>query len=74
MQEWLRQPLKDEEGRGRYRSLLVWYKETKYEMEMLNGVLIKAYSKIKFLELKVIQANAKVERVSSKKLDDILAL
>ena len=43
-------------------------------MEMLNGVLIKAYSKIKFLELKVIQANAKVERVSSKKLDDILAL
>ena len=43
-------------------------------MEMLNGALIKAYSKIKFLELKVIQANAKEKRVSSKKLDDILAL
>ena len=43
-------------------------------MKMLNRVLIEAYSKIKFLELKVIQANAKVERVSSKKLDDILAL
>ena len=40
---------------------------------MLNGELIKAYSKIKFLELEVIQANAKVERVSSKKLDEVLA-
>ena len=56
-----------------YRSLLVQYKETKYEMETLNGELTKAYSKIKFLELEVIQANAKVERVSSKKLDDVLA-
>ena len=56
-----------------YRSLLVRYKENKCEMEMLNGKLTKAYSKIKFLELKVIQANAKVKRVSSKKLDDVLA-
>ena len=40
---------------------------------MLNGELIKAYSKIKFLELEVIQANAKVEWVSSKKLDEVLA-
>ena len=40
---------------------------------MLNGELIKAYSKIKFLELEVIQANAKVEHVSSKKLDEVLA-
>ena len=40
---------------------------------MLNGELTKAYSKIKFLELEVIQANAKVERVSSKKLDEVLA-
>ena len=40
---------------------------------MLNGELTKAYSKIKFLELEVIQANAKVEQVSSKKLDEVLA-
>ena len=56
-----------------YRSLLVRYKETKCEMETLNGELTKAYSKIKFLELEVVQANAKVERVSSKKLDEMLA-
>ena len=41
-------------------------------METLNGELTEAYSKIKFLELEVIQANAKVERVSSKKLDEVL--
>ena len=29
-------------------------------METLNGELTKAYSKIKFLELEVVQANAKV--------------
>ena len=56
-----------------YRSLLVLYKETKCEMEMLNGELTEAYLKIKFLELEVVQANAKVERVSSKKLDEVLA-
>ena len=44
-----------------YRSLLVRYKETKCEMETLNGEMTEAYSKIKFLELKVVQANAKVE-------------
>ena len=42
-------------------------------MEMLNGKLTEAYSEIKFLELEVVQANAKVERVSSKKLDEVLA-
>ena len=56
-----------------YGSLLVRYKETKYEMETLNGELTEAYSKIKFLELEVIQTNAKVKQVSSKKLDDVLA-
>ena len=56
-----------------YRSLLVQYKETRCEMEILNGELTEAHSKIKFLELEVIQANAKVERVSSKKLDEVLA-
>ena len=44
-----------------YRSLLVQYKETKCEVEMMNGELTEAYSKIKFLELDVVQANAKVE-------------
>ena len=49
------------------------YKETKCEVEALNEELTKAYSKIKFLELEVIQASAKVERVASKKLDEVLA-
>ena len=56
-----------------YRSLLVRYKEAKCEIEMLNGELTKAYTKIKFLELKVVQANAKVEQVSTRKLDDVLS-
>ena len=55
-----------------YKSLLVRYREIKYEVETLNGELIETYSKIKFLELDVIQANAKVEWVSSKKLDEVL--
>ena len=42
-------------------------------METLNGELTEAYSKVKFLELEVVQANAKVDRVSSKKLDEGLA-
>ena len=41
---------------------------------MLNGELTETYSKIKFLEPKVVQANAKVKRVPSKKLDEVLAL
>ena len=57
----------------RSKSLLVRYKETKCEVETLNGKLTEAYSKIKFLELEVIQANAKVERVGTKKLDEVLA-
>ena len=56
-----------------YKSLLLRYKETKCEMEMLNKELTETYSKIKFLELEVVQANAKVDRVSSKKLDEVLA-
>ena len=54
-----------------YRSLLVRYKEAKCEIEMLNGELTEAYTKIKFLEL--VQANAKVKRVSIKKLDEVLS-
>ena len=45
----------------------------KCEVEKLNEELTDAYSKIKFLELEVIQANAKVEHVASKKLDEVLA-
>ena len=44
-----------------YRSLLRRYKETKCKIQMLNGELTEAYSKIKFLELEVVQANAKVK-------------
>ena len=56
-----------------YRSLLLRYKETKCEVETLNGELTEAYSKIKFLELKVVQANAKVKQVSPKNLDEVLS-
>ena len=44
-----------------YKSILAWYKETKCEVEGLNEELNNAYSKIKFLELEIVQANAKVE-------------
>ena len=44
------------------------YKVTKCEIEMLNDELIEAYTKVKFLELEVVQTNAKVERVSTKGL------
>ena len=56
-----------------YKSLLVRYKEAKCEIETLNGELTKAYSKIKFLELEMVQVNAKVKRVSTKKLNDVLS-
>ena len=55
-----------------YNSILVRFKEMKCEVEALNGELTNAYSKIKFLELEVIQANAKVEHIASKKLDKVL--
>ena len=56
-----------------YRSLLVRYKEAKCEIETLNGELTEAYNKVRFLEHEVVQANAKVERVSTKELDDVLS-
>ena len=56
-----------------YRNLQVCYKEAKCEIETPNGELIEAYTKVKFLELEVIQANAKVERVSSEKLNEVLS-
>ena len=56
-----------------YKSLLVRYKEAKCEIEPLNGELTEAYTKVRFLEHEVVQANANVERVSTKKLDDVLS-
>ena len=56
-----------------YKSILARYKETKCEVEGLNEELNNAYSKIKFLELEVVQANAKVEHVATKKLNEVLA-
>ena len=56
-----------------YKSILVRYKETKCEVEVLNEELTNAYSRIKFFKLEVIQANAKVEQVASKKLNEVLA-
>ena len=54
-----------------YRCILVQLKEAKCEVEGLKGELVKAYSKIKFLELEIVQANVKVERISTKKLDNV---
>ena len=56
-----------------YKSLLVSYKEAKCEIENMNGELTEAYSKIRFLELEVVQANAKIERVPTKKLEDVIS-
>lgn len=56
-----------------YRSLLVRYKEAKCKIETANGELTVAYSKVKFLELEVVEANAKINQVSTKKLDDVIS-
>ena len=56
-----------------HRCILVQLKEAKCEVEGLKGELVEAYSKIKFLELEIIQANVKVERISTKKLDNVLS-
>ena len=44
-----------------YRSFLVRYKEAKCEIETLTSELTEAYTKVKFLEHEVVQANAKVD-------------
>ena len=49
------------------------HKEAKCEVERVKGELVEAYSKIKFLELEIIQANVKVERIPTKKLDNVLS-
>ena len=48
------------------------FKETKCEVEAMNEELMIACSRIKFLELDVIEANAKVEHVALNKLDEVL--
>ena len=48
-------------------------KDAKCEVEGVKGELVEAYSKIKFLELEIIQANVKVECISTKKLDNVLS-
>ena len=56
-----------------HRCILVQLKEAKCEVEGLKGELVEAYSNIKFLELEIIQANVKVERIYIKKLDNVLS-
>ena len=56
-----------------YRSLLMRHKEAKCEIEKLNGELSEAYIEVRFLEQEVVQANAKIERVSTKKLNDVIS-
>ena len=56
-----------------HKSTLVQLKDAKCEVEELKEELLNAYSKIKFLELEVIQANVKVERITTMKLDKVLS-
>ena len=56
-----------------HKGILVQLKESKCEEERLKEELVAAYSKIKFLELGIIQANVKVERISTKKLNNVLS-
>ena len=56
-----------------YRSLLMRHKEAKCEIEKLNGELSEAYTKVRFLKQEVVQANAKIDRVSTKKLNDVIS-
>ena len=56
-----------------HKGILVQLKESKCEEERLKRELVAVYSKIKFLELEIIQANVKVERISTKKLDNVLS-
>ena len=56
-----------------HKSTLAQLKDAKCEVEDLKEELMNAYSKIKFLELEVIQANFKVDRITTKKLDGFLS-
>ena len=56
-----------------YKSLLIRYKEAKCEIETLNSELSETYTKVRFLKQEVMQANAKIEKVTTKKLDDVIS-
>ena len=56
-----------------HKSTLVQLKDAKCEVEELKEELLNAYAKIKFFELEVIQANVKVECITTKKLDSELS-
>ena len=56
-----------------HKYTLVQLKEAKCEVEGLKEELVNAYSKIKFLELEIILANVKVDRISTKKLDSMFS-
>lgn len=56
-----------------HKSTLAQHKDAKCEVEGLKEEPLNAYSKIKFLELEVIQANFKVERITTKRLDSVLS-
>lgn len=56
-----------------HKCTLVQLKEAKCEVEGLKGELVEAYSKVKFLVLEIIQANVKVEHISTKKLKSVLS-
>ena len=56
-----------------HKSTLVQLKDAKCEVEELKEELLNVYSKIKFLELEVIQANVKVKCITTKKLDSMLS-
>ena len=49
------------------------HKEAKCEIEKLNSELSEAYTKVRFLEQEVVQANVKIKRVSTKKLNDVIS-
>ena len=49
------------------------YKEAKCEIETLNGELTETYTNVRFLEHEVVQGNAKVKGVSTKKHNDVLS-
>ena len=55
-----------------HKSTLAQLKDAKCEVEDLKKELLNAYSKIKFLEHEVIQANVKLEHITIKKLDSVL--
>ena len=56
-----------------HKFTLVQLKDAKCEVHNLKEELLNAYLKIKFLKLEVIQANVKVKRITTKKLDSVLS-